>query len=80
MFVIIYLVNYFVSFCRYFAHFTLVRIIYFYLEKRYSLLKFQSPKVTKCATRHTHKFYVLPTQCIRVIFMDIGTNSDYFHN
>jgi len=25
-----------------------------------------------------HKFYVLPTQCIYVFFMDLRTNSDYF--
>jgi hypothetical protein len=25
-----------------------------------------------------HKFYVLPTQCIYVFYVDLKTNSDYF--
>jgi hypothetical protein len=27
---------------------------------------------------NTHKFYVLPTQCICVFCVDLRTNSDYF--
>ena len=27
---------------------------------------------------NTHKFYVLPTQCIYVFCVDLRTNSDYF--
>ena len=34
--------------------------------------------VTICATRFSiQKFYVLPTQCIYVICVDLRTNSDY---
>jgi hypothetical protein len=33
--------------------------------------------VTLCTTRfNTQKFYVLPTELIAIIFMDVGTN-DY---
>jgi hypothetical protein len=36
-------------------------------------------KVTICTTRfNVHKFYVLPTQCVYVLCMDLRTNSDYF--
>jgi len=32
-----------------------------------------------CTTRiNTCKFYVLPTQCINVFYMDLRTNNDYF--
>jgi len=31
---------------------------------------------TKC---HVQRFYILPTECISVIFMDIRTNSDYYY-
>jgi hypothetical protein len=27
---------------------------------------------------NTHKFYVLPTQCVYVFCVDLRTNSDYF--
>jgi len=36
--------------------------------------------VTICTTRlNSHKFYVLPTQCIYVFCVDLRTNSDYYH-
>jgi len=35
--------------------------------------------VTTCTTRfNTNQFYVLPTQCIYVVCVDLRTNSDYF--
>jgi hypothetical protein len=34
---------------------------------------------TLCTTRfNIQQFYVLPTRCIYVFFIDFGTNSDYF--
>jgi hypothetical protein len=37
------------------------------------------PVVTIYTTRFNfHKYYVLPTQCIFVFFMDLRTKSDYF--
>jgi len=27
---------------------------------------------------NTQRFYILPTQCIYVFYMDLRTNSDYF--
>jgi hypothetical protein len=31
-----------------------------------------------CQVSDSHKFYVLPTQCIYVFCVDLRTNSDYF--
>jgi hypothetical protein len=42
-------------------------------------LSLLSPVVTLCTTGfNIHKFYVLPTQCIYVFYMNLRTNSDYF--
>jgi hypothetical protein len=42
-------------------------------------LSFKRPMVTLCSTTfNTHKFHVLPTQCIYVFCVDLRTNSDYF--
>jgi hypothetical protein len=43
------------------------------------LVTLSSPMVALCTTTfNTHKFYVLPTQCIYVICMDLRTNSEHF--
>jgi hypothetical protein len=42
-------------------------------------LSLQSPVVTICTARfNIKKFYVLPTQCVYVFYVDLRTNSDYF--
>jgi len=42
------------------------------------LLKVESPVVTLCTTRfNVETFYVLPTQCIYVLYMDLRTNSGF---
>jgi hypothetical protein len=42
-------------------------------------LTLYSPVVTICtAMFNSHKFYVLPTLCIYVFYVDLRTNSDYF--
>ena len=44
-----------------------------------SCLQTPKPEITLCTTRfNIKKFYVLPTQCIFVMCMDLRTNSDYF--
>jgi len=42
----------------------------------FQALTLYSPVVTLCTT--IQQFYVLPTQCIYVFCLDLGTNSDYF--
>jgi len=42
-------------------------------------LNHYSPVVILCTTTcNTGKFYLLPTQCMYVLCMDLRTNSDYF--
>jgi hypothetical protein len=48
----------------------------YYMYHQDLLLTLQSPVVTICTTMfNTHKFYVLPTQCIYVFCVDLRTNS-----
>ena len=42
-----------------------------------ALLNVYSEVVTSFTTRF--KFYVLPTYCMSVFCMNLGTDSDYFH-
>jgi hypothetical protein len=42
-------------------------------------LTFKSQAVNLRTTRfNIKKFYVLPTQCINVLYLDLRANSDYF--
>jgi len=43
------------------------------------ILTLYYPMVTICTTAfNIQQFYVLPTQCIWVFYVDLRTNSDYF--
>jgi len=43
------------------------------------ILTLQSPVVTECTTRfYIPKFYILPTECVCVIFANLRTNGVHF--
>jgi len=58
---------------------TQIRSSLVYTYTLFLMTAYRSLVVTLYITRfNTTKFYVLPTQCIYLLCMDLGTNSDFF--